>query len=256
MDLKIVEKVLNHKSIPAINRETGLDIDIYKSLHEVKMEILQEACIERSVEMCISDEDQIETIIHGCKAYTEEQEKFITLIHKHGLVAKPLEPELIEEDYQEDHQEEIADSGSEISEESKNILEESKIIMEANEVNKNINLKDLLSLFDKLAMCPDFSSLQQLSESFNKVGFEIKENNNKVMLCLVNEKELKIFENYMLIGISTDPNKELSSRFIECLIKFIRKTAISEMPEQPEPEKNWQQTQVGIYGDAIREDQK
>lgn len=256
MDLKIVEKVLNHKSIPAINRETGLDFCIYKSLHEVKMEILQEACSERYVRICITEEDQMEAIINYYETYTEDQKNIINIIHKHNLVAKPLKPELIEEDQQEDQQDQQEVVSSEILEESKDILEESKIILEANAKDKNIDLKDLFGLLDKLAMCPDFSSLQELSESFNKVGFEIQENNNKIMLCLAKEKELKIFENYMLLGTGNDPNRELSSRFIECLIKFIKKTALSTIPDQSEPEKNWQQTQVGIYGDAIREDQK
>jgi hypothetical protein len=102
-------------------------------------------------------------------------------------------------------------------------------------------------------MCPDFSSLYELEDDFNKVGMTIRPTASKRMVVCVVEnnrpKTGKIFEDYMFVGQVNKQNEELSSRFVECLLKFIRKSASAPVKVE-NPDRTWEQGAMP-YGKAV-----
>lgn len=250
MDLTILKNVLNSNSVPKINRTAGTTFSIDIPIERVKTEIIEHACKHNNVILCESVEDQILAIVESKPIYTAKQEELINLLQTHGYSAIAGQPDIKEDD-------------SKLVRESRKILSESADrTLDATEIHKEIQESDEIDNFaskviEKLQMCPDFSSLMFLEEDFNNVGLAIhKSNNSNVMLCTISEdgkpQNDKIFENYMIIGSEKTSNIMLTDRFVECIVKFVKKVAsTSNVVKSDTPD--WQKN-VASYGYAIGSD--
>lgn len=250
MDLKILKSVLEAKSVPTINRLTNRNYNLHEPIEIARTSVINEACEHYNVLLCESDADSIIASLEYKTTFTEDQEKIISLLYKHGYNAVSLEPELKESE---------SDSNcSKPIKESKVITESSEKLINTEEIHKEIEESDEIEinkslLIEKLQMCPYFSSLMMLEKDFNKVGLSINESNNSnVLLCVLNEdgspKNEEIFKDFMVLG-SNNNDIVLTDRIIECIIKFINKVATTAKSKK-DIDKNWN-SGPAPYGDAV-----
>lgn len=263
MDLKVLEEALQCTSVPSLNRVAGTS---YQSkdyfIEGAKKELVKEACKNHDVELCSDEEDEVLTILEGFANYNSNQAKIRDLLYKYGYSVKPIKVSTIKE------YEDINNESTPIIKESKPtkiILENAEESLDGpcpeygskdthNKILTEAQPDDIEDILNKISMCPDYSSLYYMEEEFNKLGMTIAQaNNKKVMLCSIGDdnkpKNTKIFEDYIFIGSVSNPDAELSNRFVECLTQFVKKAA--KAPKFIENKEKYWLEGLAPYGEVL-----
>ena len=92
MDILTLEKALEAKTVPALGRIVGQNFSGYDSLEGLKRGILVSEGVQRSVKICENKEEEIASIIEGIHTYNSDQQEFIDLLNKRGIVGVPEDP--------------------------------------------------------------------------------------------------------------------------------------------------------------------
>lgn len=92
MDVLTLEKVMLAKTIPALGRIVGKKLSEFDDIDNFRRGIITAEGANRSVKICESKEEEITHIIEGIHCYNTDQQEFIDLLNRYGIIGVPQEP--------------------------------------------------------------------------------------------------------------------------------------------------------------------